>query len=122
MSRSEIHTNRNCKFEAHPAFIARRLSARTSARRCVSVKWSGTMTGTSAIPSFRAAAKSASPAIITPSAPTGMGLVYATSWMLATTWATRSSECVREFRSYGMSARIDRSSICVGKFMRLKRE
>ena len=55
------------------------------------VRWSRTMTGTSVIPSFRAAAKRAWPAMITPSAPTRIGFVHPNSMMLAATCATCSS-------------------------------
>src|SRR5271165_4849380 len=60
------------------------------------------MTGTSVIRSFRAASRRAWPAMITPSAPTRIGFVHPNSAMLAATWATCSSECVRALRIYGM--------------------
>src|SRR5579885_759773 len=91
---------------SHPALRARRLSARTSARRWVSVRWSRTMTGTSVIFNLRAAARRAWPAMIIPSAPTRIGLVQPNSAMLAATWATCSSVCVRALRAYGISLSI----------------
>jgi hypothetical protein len=51
----------------------------------------------------------------TPSPSTKIGFVQPNSRILAATWATCSSECVRELRAWGRSARTDRSSIWGGQ-------
>src|SRR5450759_3448483 len=61
------------------------------------------MTGTSAIPSWRAASSRAWPAITSLSAPTSTGFVQPNSLMDAAIWATCSGVCVRGFVIRGIS-------------------
>ena len=84
---------------SQPALSAIRLSAITSARRWVDVRWSSTMTGATSSPSLRAAASLPCPAMMTASLSTKIGLVKPNSTMLAAIWAICASECVRGFRA-----------------------
>ena len=87
-SRLNPLTSRSCNSmrsisSFHPALSAIWLSASTSARRCASLRWPSTITGTSVIRNFRAASRRAWPAIIIPSPPTRIGDVHPNSTMLA---------------------------------------